>query len=116
MLRSNAAGTHDWFPIHDTHLSDKEGRWVGHFSRGRSTLVAPMLLTPHDDNWLACVLHALVFDRHDRLTPAPAGGDLQNSSDTLPATWSTWSAVCSLMYPGSVAKKRGKSGRTEGSG
>ena len=86
MLRSsNAAGTHDWFSIHDTHLSDKEGRWVGHFSRGRSTLVAPMLLTPHDDNWLACVLHALVFDRHDRLTPAPAGGDLQNSSDTLPA-------------------------------
>ena len=27
-------------------------------------------------------------------------------------TWSTWSAVCSLMYPGSVAKKRGKSGYT----
>ena len=22
-------------------------------------------------------------------------------------SWSTWSAVCSLMYPGSVAKKRG---------
>ena len=40
-----------------------------------------------------------------------------NLYNTPLSTWSTWSAVYSLMYPrGSVAKKRGKSGRTEGSG
>ena len=46
--------------------------------------------------------------------PAESGNSLQ--SPTVSLSWSTWSAVCSLMYPGSVAIKRGKSGRTEGSG
>ena len=39
----------------------------------------------------------------------------ERSAETVKVcTWSTWSAVRSLMYPGSVAKKRGNEAGEEG--
>ena len=37
-------------------------------------------------------------------------------SESGRSTWSTWSAECSLVYPGRFANKLGKNARTEGSG